>query len=105
MSDIIKIVQGDKKTTLFSQIKTKERKNIMKNQKTNVATQATATQEKDEKQTFEGLKAAFEEAYSKNDYSFELLALSTAVAYSVIKKCKDPQRKAATERETVSSNG
>lgn len=77
----------------------------MKTKKTNVATQATATQEKDEKQTFEGLKAAFEEAYSKNDYSFELLALSTAVAYAVIKKCKDPQRKAATERETVSNSG
>ena len=105
LSDIIKIVQGDKKTTILPLNQDKRKEIIMKTKKTNVATQATATQEKDEKQTFEGLKAAFEEAYSKNDYSFELLALSTAVAYAVIKKCKDPQRKAATERETVSNSG
>ena len=77
----------------------------MKNQKTTVGTQATAAQENTEKRTFEGLKEAFEEAYTRNEYTQELLELSTAVAYSVIKKCKDPQRKAATERENVSNSG
>ena len=100
-----KIVQGDKKTILFPKYTTKERKKIMKNQKTTVGTQTAAAQENTEKRTFEGLKEAFEDAYTRNEYAQELLELSTAVAYSVIKKCKDPQRKAATERETVSNSG
>ena len=105
LSDIIKLSRGDKKTTLSLPNQDKRKEIVMKNQKTNVATQTTTTQETTQKRTFEDLKADFEAAYAKNDYSFELLELSTAIAYAVIKKCKDPQRKAATERETVSNSG
>lgn len=55
---------------------------------------------------FEAVKRSFEQAFaSGGDYSAELLDLSTAVAYSVLNKCLDPQRKTAVEREQVSDNG
>lgn len=55
---------------------------------------------------FNELKRTFEQAYaSGNNYSSELLDLSTAIAYSVINKCIDTQRKTAAEREDVSDNG
>ncbi len=56
--------------------------------------------------TFENAKRTFETAYaSGTDYTAELYDLATAVAYSVINKCIDPQRKASAERETVSNSG
>lgn len=55
---------------------------------------------------FADLLRSFERAYaSGDDYTNELLALATACAQSVLKKCIDPQRKSATERETVSAVG
>lgn len=55
---------------------------------------------------FEAIKRDFETAYaSGNDYTKELTALATVFAFSVVNKCLDPQRKSATERETVSDNG
>ena len=45
---------------------------------------------------FETVKRNFETAFSSGrDYSTELLDLSTAVAYAVLNKCLDPQRKTA----------
>lgn len=62
---------------------------------------ATTTNE-----TFENVKRNFENAHASGaDYSQELTALATAVAYSVLKKCLDPQRKTAVDREEVSNNG
>lgn len=56
--------------------------------------------------TFEKAKRTFEEAHaSGKDYSNELLDLSTAIAYSVVNKCIDPQRKSAGEHDGVSNNG
>lgn len=55
---------------------------------------------------FADLMRSFECAYvSGADYSDKLLALATACAQSVLKKCVDPQRKTAAERETVSNTG
>lgn len=56
--------------------------------------------------TFENVKRNFENAHASGaDYSAELTELATAVAYSVLKKCLDPQRKTAVDREEVSNNG
>ena len=56
--------------------------------------------------TFENVKRTFEAAYaSGTDYTTALYDLATAVAYSVVNKCIDPQRKAAATRETVSNSG
>lgn len=55
---------------------------------------------------FETLKRNYEAALaSGKDSGGELMDLSTAIAYSVINKCIDPQRKTAVDRETVSDNG
>jgi len=62
----------------------------------------TATKRPD----FETVKRNYEKALaSGKDSTAELTALATAVAYSVINKCLDPQRKTATDREEVSDNG
>lgn len=72
----------------------------MKAQTTNNST--TAASRKD----FEQVKRDYETALaSGKDSTTELTALATAVAYSVINKCLDPQRKTAVDRETVSDNG
>lgn len=56
--------------------------------------------------TFETAKRTFETAYaSGTDYTSALYDLATAVAYSVINKCIDPQRETAAKRETVSDSG
>jgi len=56
--------------------------------------------------TFEQAKRNYETALaSGKDSGQELTALATAVAYSVLNKCLDPQRKTAAELETVSNNG
>lgn len=68
---------------------------------TNMNTTTTET-----RKDFETVKRNFEQAFaSGRDYSTELLDLSTAVAYSVLNKCLDPQRKTAVDREQVSDNG
>lgn len=55
---------------------------------------------------FDTIKRDFEAAYTSGaDYSTQLLDLSTAIAYSVVNKCLDPQRKTATERGAISDNG
>lgn len=60
----------------------------------------------DQANAFAELLRAYETAYlSGTDYTAELLNLATATAQSVLKKCVDPQRKSATDRETVSDSG
>lgn len=55
---------------------------------------------------FETVKRNYEIALAQGkDTAQELTALATAVAYSVLNKCIDPQRKTAADRETVSDNG
>lgn len=71
-------------------------------QTTTTATAQTAEQDN----AFANLLRAFECAYlSGGDYTTPLYALATACAQSVLKKCVDPQRKTATDRETVSDSG
>lgn len=71
------------------------------NTNTNNTTTASATPN-----TFEQVKRNYETALaSGKDTSAELTALATAVAYSVINKCIDPQRKTAADRDTVSNSG
>ena len=55
---------------------------------------------------FEQVKRNYETALaSGKDSTQELTALATAVAYSVINKCIDPQRKTAAQRDTASNTG
>lgn len=55
---------------------------------------------------FETVKRNYEAALaSGKDTAQELTALATAVAYSVINKCIDPQRKTAAQRDTASNTG
>lgn len=55
---------------------------------------------------FEQIKRTFETAFAgSGDYAGALIDLATAVTYSVVRKCIDPQRKTAVGRETVSDNG
>lgn len=73
----------------------------MKNANKNATTQTAA-----DKRDFEQVKRDFETALENGgDYSPALLDLSTAIAFSVVRKCIDPQRKTAADRETVSDNG
>lgn len=66
----------------------------------------TTTDTADQVNAFAELLRAFECAYlSGGDYTAELLNLATATAQSVLKKCVDPQRKSATDRDTVSDTG
>lgn len=64
------------------------------------ATESTTTQT-----TFETLKRSFETEHATGQDATALYSLATAVAYSVLRKCVDPQRKTAADRETVSNNG
>ncbi len=55
---------------------------------------------------FDTLKRTYEQAYvSGQDTSAALTDLATAVAFSVVAKLIDPQRKTAAERGTVSASG
>lgn len=55
---------------------------------------------------FNAVKRSFEVALaSGGDYAAELYELSTAVAYSVVNKCIDPQRKTAAEKDSVTDSG
>lgn len=69
--------------------------------------QTTQTESKtDSRATFDSVKRTFETAYaSGTDYTAPLMDLSTAIAYSVLNKCIDPQRKTAKDRESVSDSG
>lgn len=70
------------------------------------ANKNTTTQTPESKRDFEQVKRDFETALENGgDYSPALLDLSTAIAFSVVRKCIDPQRKTAADRETVSDNG
>lgn len=56
--------------------------------------------------TFEQVKRNYETALaSGKDTGTELTALATAVAYSVLNKCIDPQRKTAQTNDKVSNSG
>ena len=55
---------------------------------------------------FETVKRTFEQALaSGGDYAAPLYDLATAVAYSVVNKCIDPQRKTAAEKDSASDSG
>lgn len=72
----------------------------------NGQTTDSKTNTTDSRATFENVKRTFENAYaSGKDYTAPLMDLSTAVAYSVLNKCIDPQRKTAKDRDSVSDSG
>lgn len=55
---------------------------------------------------FENIKRNYETALAQGkDTTQELTALATAIAYSVVNKCIDPQRKNAMQRDIASSSG
>lgn len=57
------------------------------------------------KRTFAETLRTFENAYASGNYTAELWELSTAIAYAVLNKVLDPQRKTAQERQTISNCG
>lgn len=60
----------------------------------------------EKRKDFTTIKRDFETAYaSGKDYAPELMDLSTAIAYSVVAKCIDPQRKTAGQQDSVSKTG
>lgn len=81
----------------------------MKKQDTNAAAIVavqTPNASADTAHAFTALLRAYETAHASGaDTAAPLYALATACALSVLKKCIDPQRKSATERETISNNG
>lgn len=80
---------------------------IVAAQTPNAQTQAdTAAQVDTNAAAFAKLLRAYETAHATGaDTAAPLYALATAAALSVLKKCIDPQRQTATDRETVSNNG
>lgn len=68
-------------------------------------TTPNATTQADSNAAFTALVRGYEQAHASGTDNGELYALAAAVALSVVKKCVDPQRKAAAERETVSNSG
>lgn len=63
-------------------------------------------QETVKRNTFEQAKRKYENALASGaDTTAELTTLATAIAYSVLNKCIDPQRKTARDRDTVSDSG
>lgn len=82
----------------------------MKPQKLNSGASTILAQDTEEVKLFELLMRNWEKAYTAYlttgaDPTAELYALATACANSVLKKCLDPQRKTAPEREAVSNSG
>lgn len=75
----------------------------------NTSTKATAQAKAnttDSMTAFDTIKRNYETALAQGkDTAQELTALATAVAYSVINKCIDPQRKTAAQRDTASNTG
>lgn len=79
---------------------------VMKNAKLNSGAMNSVPEKAGKVNDFEQVKRDFETAHaSGKDYSTALLDLSTAIAFSVVRKCIDPQAKTAADRETVSDNG
>ena len=79
---------------------------MKKNTNTTAQTTATQTTNANQEYTFTDLITAYETAHATGaDTTTALYNLATAVALSVLRKCIDPQRKTATERETISNNG
>ena len=73
---------------------------------TNTKATAQAKANTTTESAFETVKRNYETALAQGkDTSQELTALATAVAYSVINKCIDPQRKTAAQRDTASNAG
>lgn len=67
---------------------------------------ATTTKTNATRTTFDDVKRNYETALaSGKDTGTELTALATAVAYSVLNKCIDPQRKTAQTADHVSNGG
>ena len=67
---------------------------------------ASSTDQADTAAAFAELLRTYEQAHAAGaDTTDALYALATACALSVVKKCIDPQRKTAAERETVSNGG
>lgn len=50
---------------------------------------------------FESALRDYETAYAAGDYGKQLQTLAAAIAYSVVAKCSDPQRKATDEKHTA----
>lgn len=70
------------------------------------ADQAHTTNQDEHAAAFIELLRTYEQAHAAGaDTTDSLYALATACALSVVKKCIDPQRKSATEREVVSNGG
>lgn len=93
-------------TATTNTTQTKARTPKAKAQTTTRTDRPTAQTDSTQAKTFDTIKRTFEIAYaSGDDYTAPLYDLATAVAYSVINRCIDPQRKAAAERETVSNSG
>lgn len=64
------------------------------------------TNTNDSRKDFETVKRSFEIALAKGgDYAAPLYGLATAVAYSVVNKCIDPQRKTAAEKDSATDSG
>lgn len=81
----------------------------MKTQKLNSGASTILAQDTEEVKLFELLMRNWEKAYTAYlttgaDPSTELYALATACANSVLKKCLDPQRKTAPEREKTATD-
>lgn len=73
---------------------------------TNNGGNTTANTTTAERRDFDTVKRDFEQALNAGgDYSVPLFDLATAVAYSVLNRCLDPQRKTAPARDAVSDNG
>ena len=73
---------------------------------TNTKATAQAKANTTTESAFETVKRNYETALAQGkDTVQELTALATAVAYSVINKCIDPQRKTAAQRDTTSNTG
>ena len=69
-------------------------------------TTTTTTKTTTTRPDFNSVKRAYETALATGkDTTDTLTALATAVAYSVLNKCIDPQRKTALQREDVSTAG
>lgn len=78
----------------------------MENRMTATATANMDGNHADQANAFAEMLRAYELAYlAGGDYTAELLNLATATAQSVLKKCVDPQRKSAPDRESVSNSG
>ena len=81
----------------------------MKPQKLNSGASTILAQDTEEVKLFELLMRKWEKAYTAYlttgaDPTAELYALATACANSVLKKCLDPQRKTAPEREKTATD-